>query len=247
MRKCSVTSKLEIVAGDVSDYEKLSHYHYRDSQLGPFAAIFVLKSKRSSAGRLGTNTVGVIAYKMPSPNLELRNIATGNIFSGFDRTTGLTLVNKTIRCISRVIIEPRFRGLGLASTLVRETMPRMNVPIIEAMAVMGLVNAFFEKAGMKAYKAKPSARCVQLIEALSMVGIEEAELVWPRKVQRKIEQLLPSEAEFIEQQIKTFLQSYGKRRQMEPGIERTRYVLSKLTFRPVYYIWFNPEMQLLTG
>lgn len=242
MRECSVTSKLEIVAGGASDYEKLAHYHYRDSKLGPFAAIFALKPKRSSAGRLGTQTVGVIVYKMPSPNLELRNIATGNIFSGFDRATGLALVNKTTRCISRVIIEPRFRGLGLASTLVRETMPRMNVPIVEAMAVMGLVNPFFEKAGMKAYRAKPAARCVQLIEAFSMVGIEEAELVWLRKVQRKIELLQSSEAEFIEQQIKIFLQSYGKRRQMEPGIERTRYVLSKLTFRPVYYIWFNEKI-----
>ena len=75
-----------------------------------------------------------------------------------------------------------------------------------------------------------------------MVGIEEAELVWPRKVQRKIELLQSSEAEFIEQQIKIFLLSYGKRRQMEPGIERTRYVLSKLTFRPVYYIWFNEKI-----
>jgi hypothetical protein len=247
MRECSVTSKLEVVTGSASDYEKLAHYHYRDSRLGPFAAIFALKPRRGFANQLGTDTVGVIVYKMPSPGLELRNVATGNIFSGFDRATGLALVNKTTRCISRVIIEPRFRGLGLASTLVRETMPRMNVPIVEAMAVMGLVNPFFEKAGMKAYRAKPSTRCVQLIEAFSMIGIEEAELVWPRKVQRKINSLESSKAEFIEQQIKIFLLSYGKRRQMEPGIERTRYVLSKLTFRPVYYIWFNPEMQLLTG
>jgi hypothetical protein len=243
MQQCSITGKLEIVAGDTDDYKRLAHYHYRDSRLGPFVAIFALKPKKGLFGRLGTDTAGVIVYKMPSPALELRNAATGNIFSGFDRVTSLALINKTIRCISRVIIEPRFRGLGLASTLVRETMPRMNVPIIEAMAVMGLVNPFFEKAGMKAYQAKPAARCIQLIEAFSLVGIEEAELIWPLKVQRKIKSLPTRKAEFIEQQIKTFLQSYGKRRQMEPGIERTRYVLSKLTFRPVYYIWFNENIE----
>jgi hypothetical protein len=243
MQQCSVISRLEIVAGGASDYEKLAHYHYRDNRLGPFAAIFAMRPRKGSAGCLGTDTVGVIVYKMPSPALELRNAATDNMFSGFDRATGLALVNKTIRCISRVIIEPRLRSLGLASTLVRETMPRMNVPIIEAVAVMGLVNPFFEKAGMKAYQAKQSTRCVQLIEAFSMVGIEKAQLIWPRKVQRKIEQLSLSKAGFIEQQIKTFLQSYGKRRQMKPGIERTRYVLSKLTFRPVYYIWFNENVE----
>jgi len=184
---------------------------------------------------------------MPSPALELRNIATANLFAGFDRATQLALVNKNIRCISRVIIEPRFRSLGLASQLVHQTMPKMNVPIIEAMAVMGLVNPFFEKAGMKAYKAKMPARCVQLVEALSMVGIEKDLLIDPQKAQERLGQLQGPEAEFIKLQIKNFLQSYGKRRQMQPGLERTIYTLSKLTLRPVYYIWFNPNCPLQTS
>jgi len=111
-------------------------------------------------------------------------------------------------------------------------------------AVMGLVNPFLERAGMKAFIAKMPARCVQLTEAFSMVGIEKEQLVDPKKIQRKLEQLQPSEAEFIEFQIQNFLQSYGKRRNMPPGAERTRYILSKLTFRPVYYIWFNPKIAL---
>jgi len=193
------------------------------------------------AGRSGTKTVGVITYTMPSPSLELRNVATNNFFAGFDKSTQLALINKNIRCISRVIIEPRFRGLGLASRLVRQTMPEMNVPVIEAMAVMGLVNPFFEKAGMKAYTAKMPARCIQLIEALSMVGIEEDQLINAEKVQRKLDRLPSPQAEFIELEIKRFLQSYGKRRNMQAGLERTRYILSKFTFRPVYYIWFNPK------
>jgi len=131
--------------------------------------------------------------------------------------------------------------------LVRETMPQMNVPIVEAVAVMGLVNPFFEKAGMKAYKAKMPSRCVQLGEALSMVGIEKDLLIDPQKAQRRLSQLQGAEAEFIKLQIRKFLQSYGKRRQIQPGLERTIYTLSKLTLRPVYYIWFNPKLELLTN
>jgi len=247
MRSCSVTSKLQIVPGCLDDYKQLAHYHYRDSHLGPHAAIFVIKPAKTSASGFGTRTIGVIVYTMPSPGLELRNIATGNFFAGLDRPTQLALANKTIRCISRVIIEPRFRSLGLATRLVRETMPQMNVPIVEAIAVMGLVNPFFEKAGMKAYKAKMPARCVQLVEALSMVGIEKDLLIDPQKAQERLGQLQGPEAEFIKLQIRNFLQSYGKRRQMQPGLERTIYTLSKLTLRPVYYIWFNPNCQLLTG
>ncbi len=236
---------MQIVLGCLDDYRELGHYHYRDSRLGPYAAIFAIKPKGYVAGCSGIKTIGVIVYTMPSPGLELRNIATANCFTGFDRVTRLALINKNIRCIGRVIIEPRFRGLGLASRLVRDTMPEMGVPVIEAMAVMGLVNPFFEKAGMTAFSAKMPARCVQLIEALSLVGIEKQQLIDPKKVQLKLEQLQGEEGEFIEHQIQRFLQSYGKRRDMPAGLERTRYILSKLTERPVYYIWFNPEVSIL--
>jgi len=234
MKNCSVTKRIRIVAGSLEDYRRLACYHYRDSRLTAYAAIFAL--------RFGDEAIGVIVYTMPSPGLELRNVATDNLFAGFDRGTQLALINKNIRRISRVIIEPRFRGLGLASRLVRETMPQMNVPIVEAIAVMGLVNPFFEKAGMKAYKAKMPARCVQLVEALSMVGIEKDLLIDPQKAQERLGQLQGPEAEFIKLQIRNFLQSYGKRRQMPAGLERTIYTLSKLTLRPVYYIWFNPTI-----
>ena len=235
MRKCSVTKKLQIVAGGLDDYKKLAHYHYRNSRLTAYAAIFAM--------RLHNETVGVIVYTMPSPGLELRNVATGGAFVGFDRATQLALINKNIRCISRVIIEPRFRCLGLASRLVRETMPLMNVPVIEALAVMGSVNPFFERAGMTAYTAPMPTRCAQMSEAFSMAGVEKNMLIDPQKVQRTIDRLQQNESKFIELQIKHFLQSYGKRRNMPAGMERTRFVLSKLTERPTYYIWFNKEVR----
>lgn len=230
MRSCTVTRKLEIVKGGLADYETLARYHYRDSRLGPFAAIFAIRP-----------AVGVIVYTMPNVGCELRNIATGDLFSGLDRSDRLSLVNKNIRCISRVVIEPRFRGLGLAVRLVRETMPQMNVGIIEAMAVMGLVNPFFEKAGMKAFKGATSQRCVRLIEAFSMVGIEKQYLCSVRKFEQRLGQLQPDETQFIEFEIRYFLMCYGKRRNMPAGSERTKFVLSKLTARPVYYIWQNPN------
>ncbi|MCK4292646.1 MAG: hypothetical protein KAY65_05575 [Planctomycetes bacterium] len=244
MRSCSLSRGLQIVAGGIDDYKKLACYHYRDSSLGPFAAIFALKATDRLAGRLGGEPVGVIVYRMPGPALELRTVATGGFFTGFDRGTALPLINKNIRCIARVIIEPRFRGLGLASRLVRETMPTMNCPIVEALAVMGLVNPFFEKAGMTAYVAKTPARCVRMVEAFSTVAIEQRELIDPQCVRQKLARLDKAQAGFIEREIKAFLQSYGRRRDMLPGLERTRYVLSKLTFRPVYYIWFNPNLEM---
>ena len=239
MQSCSITKELQIVRGGLDDYKKLARYHYRDNHMGVFAAIFALKPTRASARRLGTDVAGVIVYVMPSIGLELRNIATSNFFVGFDKATRLKLINKNIRCISRVIIEPRFRSLGLASKLVRETMPKLNVPLIEAMAVMGIVNPFFEKSGMTAYTARASRQCVQMLEAFSVAGIEKEELAYPQKVQHKLDCLPQNKGEFIKSQVKHFIASYGKRRDMPAGLERTEFILSKLTARPTYYIWFN--------
>lgn len=240
MLACSICKRLQIVPGDIGDYKALANYHYRDEKLGPYTAIYVLKDST------GTRRIraGVIVYTTSRPCLELRSVATRNMFVGFDRSTQLALVNKFIRCIGRVVIEPRFRGLGLAVRLVRETMPMMNMPIIESLAVMGHINPFFEKAGMKAYTGKMSARCVQLIEAMSLVGIGKEQLFDPYVVQQKLEQLHWPKVDFVEKQIKLFLQSYGRHRDMQPSIKQTRFVLNHLTERPVYYIWFNPELRI---
>jgi hypothetical protein len=239
---CSLTKKLQIVRGTLNDYKQLANYHYRDGRIGPFAAVFALKPTALLPLVPYGRALGVIVYRMPTAGLELRNAATGGVFAGFDRNTQLALINRNIRTISRVIIDPLLRGLGLATRLVRETMPQMNIPIVEALAVMGTVNPFFQKAGMKAFTAPLHERCVTLIEALSAVGIEKKELLDAMLVQKKLAALRWPAADFIEGQIKKFLQSYGRRKDMPPGLERTRYMLSKLTERPTYYIWFNQKL-----
>lgn len=231
MQLCTITKRFSIAEGTLADYKILSRFHYRDSRLGPFKKIFVAK--------LGNETAGVIVYSMPSPCCRLRNIATDNYFVGMDRRCMIALVNKTIRTISRVIVEPRFRGLGLAVQLVRETMLLMDVPMIEALAVMGHANPFFEKAGMKAYKAPLSVQCMQMQEALSLIGIEERIAVDAVAAQRYIEGLSEGKRLFIDREMKRFLAGYGKRKYMPAGLERTQFVLSKLTDRPVYYLWLR--------
>lgn len=240
MRSCSVCRQLRVVPGRYDDYKRLAHYHYREGSPGPVTSIFALKPEPSLPVAARQRAVGVIVYSMATPELELRNVATENFFTGFDIGTKLALVNKNIRRISRLIIDPRFRGLGLAGRLVRQTMAQVNVPIIEAVAVMGLINPFFEKAGMKPYAAKTPAHAARLVEAFSVIRTEQAQLIDAEAVQRQLDGLGAREARFIDSEIRRFLQNCGRRRNMQPGLERTRYVLSELAARPVYYIWFNP-------
>jgi hypothetical protein len=134
-------------------------------------AVYTVRPKRA-LGALGRRPAGVVVYAMPNPRIELRTIATNGVFHGLDRQTELELLNRHVRCLARVVIEPRFRGIGLAVRLVRETMPRLNVPIIEALGVMALVYPFLERAGMRCFEPRVPVEHVELLEALSAVGIE---------------------------------------------------------------------------
>ena len=242
---CTVTSPLEIVPAGIEDYRRLAAFHYRSAEICVHTAIYAVRDMHPVRGRFD-GLVGVIVYTMPAPAVELRNVATNGCFCGLGRRMSLQLVNENLRCISRIVIEPRYRGLGLATRLVAETMPKLNVPIIEAMAVMAHVNPFFEKAGMKPFIGKQSPRTVRLIEAVGMVGIGEDEFIDPQTVQAKLDNLDKAQTRFIDRQMNSFLQSYGKRRYMKPSLERTRFVLSRLSARPVYYIWFNPQKKITT-
>jgi len=245
MAQCTLQKQVRIVPGTFADYKKLAQYHYRDNGPGQFSRIYSLRTKAEISNlKSHIDCIGVIVYSTATLGQQLRNIATNNFFLGFDQKTQLALLNKYVRRISRVIIEPRFRGLGLAKHLVRETMPMMSFPIIEAVAVMGMVNPFFERAGMKAYTAPEKASSIRLTEALSAVGIEQQLLIDPPAVHKKIEKLPKRAAEFIEAEFRRFLQSYADRRYSRPSLKRTTFVLNKLTDRAVYYIWFNPSINV---
>jgi len=246
MQTCSITDKIRIFPASPADYGTLACYHYRHARPGPVSAVYALRPKSRLPGLTRSDSVGIIVYSMPVPALKLRNYATLSMFTGLDRQTQLQLINANIRCISRIIIEPRFRSLGLATRLVEETMPLLDVPIIEAMAVMGTFTGFFEKAGMTAYTRPSSKRHVRMIEAFSGVGIEQDELINPKHVHERIENLDLPEAAFIEREILLFIESYPHQRKAPPSLDRTRFIITKLTTQPVYYIWFNNKVPLKT-
>jgi len=69
-------------------------------------------------------------------------------------------------------VHPKYRTIGLGVKLVKETMPRVGLPFIEAIAVMAQYNPFFERAGMtKIMERFPSHNILDAIEKLRGLGL----------------------------------------------------------------------------
>ena len=80
-------------------------------------------------------------------------------------------MNEKFAIISRVVVHPKYRTIGLGAKLVKETMPLVGLPFIEAIAVMAQYNPFFEKAGMtKITERFPSHNILDAIEKLRELG-----------------------------------------------------------------------------
>jgi len=118
--------------------------------------------------------IGVLVISLPSPACRLRDLATADRYRNLGPREGTALLNREVRCISRVIVDPRFRGTGVAEQLVRHALDHVapGVRFTEALAAMGRVNPFFVRAGMTRYERPLREDESRLIDALSCVSLE---------------------------------------------------------------------------
>jgi GNAT superfamily N-acetyltransferase len=242
-RRHNLIQSLYIEPGTLADYQRLSHYHYRRSALGPIAGIWTVRSRIASS-YIQNEPIAVIVYTYPAPNLAVRNIATRKFFCRPNQSEGLALLNRHVRCISRIIVEPRWRGLGLAGRLVKATLPKLEVAMIESMAVMGRFHPFLEKAGMRPYCPPQDPAADKLIATLESLGIGRECWHDPDAVQLKMDCLFEKEARMLERAITAFLGRFGKRRRMMWGIDRTTFVLERLIQSWMYFAWLNPKQSV---
>lgn len=94
-----------------------------------------------------------------------------------------------ISVVSRVVIHPKYRSIGLGEKLVRDTLLFSGTPYVEAVAVMAKYNPFFEKAGMqKVVESKPNKTVTEALAKLEKLGFDSTLMGSAIYNQHKIEQ-----------------------------------------------------------
>jgi energy-coupling factor transporter ATP-binding protein EcfA2/GNAT superfamily N-acetyltransferase len=146
-RKCSVSERVRVEKGNIEDYERLKRFHYRSKDDAGSEGLRVRDCYRLM---LDGDLIGVIVYSRSYLNLKPRNMVFGDryVFTPGDLHKA-RLINDEIARISRVVIHPKFRGIGLGALLVRATLPMVDAKVVEVLAVMAEYNPFLEKAGMQ--------------------------------------------------------------------------------------------------
>lgn len=220
-----------IEPGTMDDYRALAHFHYRPGHPGGATSVLRVVSDAT--------LVGVLVRSLPALACRLRDIATGDRYARLTPHERGVALNREVRCVSRVIIDPRFRGLGLAVRLVRHALEHPeneSVVFTEALAAMGRVSPFFERAGMRRFELPVQCRAAhaRLLDALHSLGLAAHDLTRPVALDAARRALLVRETH-------RFLRHTRRlnRAQLAAMSEQEMYAAAheRLMLQPVYFLF----------
>ncbi len=153
--ECSLVKEMRVEQGSIEDWRKLAAFHYRSHRIPAPRRIFCLKR--------GDELCGVIVYSYPPPTCFGRSMMLPKM--------SMKDLNEKLSNISRVVVHPKFRTMGLGVKLVRDTLALASTEYVEMSAVMAKYNPFAEKAGMcKVADQRQSKEALQVVAVLKELG-----------------------------------------------------------------------------
>ena len=175
---------MRIVEGTTDDWRKLAGFHYRSHKIVAPRQIFCLKR--------GDELCGVIVYCYPPPTCFGRRLVLPKM--------SMKELNEKLSIISRVVVHPKYRTIGLGVKLVKETLAKAGTPYVEMPAVMAKYNPFAEKAGMRKIAEQPPPKeALKIAETLQHLGFNIQLLGSQRYVVEKLQTMSDQDMERIKE------------------------------------------------
>jgi ABC-type ATPase with predicted acetyltransferase domain len=143
--------KFRLTRGLPRDYAEFEAFHYRPGRPATWADVWLVTYQLPPDDwgpneRVRRVAIGVLSY--PTAVSRGRQRYFGQ--QGWSYKQQVHFANRNLRTISRVVVHPQFRALGLSTLLVRKLIECCPTRYVEASAMMGRAHPFFARAGMQA-------------------------------------------------------------------------------------------------
>ncbi|MCJ7425069.1 GNAT family N-acetyltransferase [Candidatus Bathyarchaeota archaeon] len=197
--ECSLVKEMRVEQGSTKDWRTLAVFHYRSHRIAAPRKIFCLKR--------GEDLCGVIVYCYPPVTSFGRRLVLPKM--------SMKELNGRLSTISRVVVHPKYRTIGLGHKLVKETLALVGTDYVEMSAVMAKYNPFAEKAGMrKVAEQQPPKEAVKITRILQQLGFNLQLLGSERYVLSRLQALddgdvLKIREVFVKQRHTRFMKSFS--------------------------------------
>jgi ABC-type ATPase with predicted acetyltransferase domain len=181
-KECSLVKEMRILEGSRQDYYQLAGFHYRSHKVAGVRKIFCLKRREELCG--------VVVYSYPPAACFGRRMVLPRM--------SMRELNEKLSIISRVVVHPKYRTIGLGHKLIRETLEHAGTAYVETVSVMAKYNPFFEKAGMrKIAESQPVKGAFRVAELLETLGFNITFLSSQKYVFNKLSDLNSQELNML--------------------------------------------------
>ncbi|MCP4375909.1 MAG: hypothetical protein GY794_07020, partial [bacterium] len=145
----SFRDELDLREGKVSDWPYFAKWHYRGCGIGPVRRVNLLFH--------GRQKVGICVFGFGPLASSHRNRLFG--LKGKISSERAKVINRNFACVSRLVLDPRYRGAGIGGWFLRQACEAAPWPWIELISEMANLVPFYEAAGfMQAGRSERKTR-----------------------------------------------------------------------------------------
>jgi GNAT superfamily N-acetyltransferase len=102
--------------------------------------------------------VAFVGYSYAFRDNAIRRIALP-LIPKMSRRRAMSYLNRNIRCLTRVMVKPLYRGRGIASCIIQQTLPLVGVPFIECLTFTEGIASILLKCGFVNHGRQLTGKC----------------------------------------------------------------------------------------
>lgn len=141
--RCTIAEQVTIERGTPADYHRLAHLHYAAESPATYQSVWVARHP------LDPNPAAVCVYSYPDLHSAARNLATTDEYIIHGSRKNAQRLNREVVRMSRIVVAPAYRGIGLAHRLLAESIAELDRRWIETTTAIGPYTTLFERLGFR--------------------------------------------------------------------------------------------------
>lgn len=155
---CSLIERIRYRPGTLADWRKLKHLHYAAGDPATVHSAHVLHLDTDPA------PIAVALLSWPDLHSAARNLDTDDRYKLQGNAEATHRLNREVVKLSRIVIAPEFRGIGLTRMLLAELIEKVRPRYIESTTALGRWNPFLLSLGFREVPQATAAAEADLLE-----------------------------------------------------------------------------------